>query len=206
VTAIGPLTAATRTGLPAPCVSCTFWQGLGNVTDERRKEAWSQEFGRRHGAFGLLLEAGGGGRAMMQLGPADAFPRAAALPTGPPARRAWLITCAYLEGVPEEDLHGVMERLLLEALADVKRRGAPLVDAFSIIHPSDAGDGERYAGHHTLFDRELLERLGFVPVRSAGRATLMRIDIGGLEPGVGLAGRALAAFRGAWPEARPSPA
>jgi hypothetical protein len=206
VTAVGLVTAATRAGLPAPCVSCTFWQGLGSVSDERRKEAWSQEFGRRHGAFGVTLEAGDAGRAMLQLGPAAAFPRAAALPAGPPARRAWVITCAYLEDVPEEDLHGVMERLLLEALADLKRRGAALVDAFTVVTPTDTGDEERFAGHHTLFDRELLERLGFIPVRSAGPVTLMRLDIGGLEPAAGLAGRARAALRGAWPEARPSPA
>ena len=191
---ITSVTASTRSALPPPCVSCVFWQHDRLVTDERHKAAWAESFGRRHGAFGRVLRDGPAFRGMVQFGPADAFPRALALPAGPPSRDAALVTCTFLEG---EDPAGSCERLLLEALADLKARGVAAVEAFALAYDDEVPVAERFLGHHTLFDRAFLEGLGFVAVRSRGDVALMRIDIGGLEPGPGLVAQAVRLLRNA---------
>ena len=176
---ITPLTAGSRSFLPAPCVSCVFWQHDRVVTDARLKEAWMESFGRRHGAFGRVLHDGPTFRGMVQYGPARAFPRALALAAGPPSRDAALVTCVFLEG---DDAQGSCEHLLLEALADLKTRGMARVEAFALNYPDEVPADERFLGHHTLFDREFLERLGFTPVRATGQVSLMSIELGGMAP------------------------
>jgi hypothetical protein len=204
VSQITSVTAATRATLPAPCISCVFWQHDRLVTDERQKAAWAETFGRRHGAFGRVLHDGPAFRGMVQFGPADAFPRALALPAGPPSRDAALITCTFLEG---EDAEGSCERLLLEALADLKAREMVAVEAFALTYADDVPGAERFLGHHTLFDRAFLEGLGFLPVRSRGDVALMRIDLGGLVRGPGLVAQAVRIVRNAAePHLRGAPA
>ena len=199
-----PLTDATRAGLPAPCVSCVFWQHDRLTSDERRKGAWSQSFERRHGAFGRVLLDQGRFRGMVQFGPAGAFPRALGLPAGPPGRDAALVTCAYIDG---EDPAGTCERLLLEALADLKARGVAAVEAFALRYPDEVGEEDRFLGHHTLFDRDFLEGLGFSVARTHGQVSRMRIALGGLAPGRGLVERARRlAVRPAPTAPRPAPA
>lgn len=201
---ITSVTAATRSVLPAPCISCVFWQHDRLVSDERQKSAWAEAFGRRHGAFGRVLRDGDSFRGMVQFGPADAFPRALALPAGPPSRDAALITCTFLEG---EDPEGSCERLLLEALADLKAREVVAVEAFALSYPDDASVAERFLGHHTLFDRAFLEGLGFSRVRGKGDVALMRIELGGLVRGPGLVSQAVRFVRGAAePDMRGAPA
>jgi hypothetical protein len=185
-------------------VSCTFWQHDRVAADERRKAAWAEAADRRHGGFGRVMHEGAEFRGMVQYAPAELFPRALALPAGPPGRDAALVACSFLEG---EDPEGVCERLLLEALADLKARGATAVEAFALRYPEEVGPADRFLGHHTLFDRDLLERLGFSPVRSTGQVSLMRIALGGLVPGPGLVARALRAARdAALPEPSGAPA
>ncbi|MGD9573117.1 MAG: hypothetical protein AB7V62_14635 [Thermoleophilia bacterium] len=204
MTAITPLTAATRGDLPPPCVSCTFWQHDRVSADERRKAAWAGAAQRRMGGFGRVMHEGAAFRGMVQYGHGDMFPRALALPAGPPGRDAALVTCSFIEG---DDPEGACERLLLEALADLKARGLPAVEAFGLSYPDDVTSADRHLGHHTLFDRGLLERLGFTPVRTAGQVALMRIELGGLVAAPGMVARAVRAARGAMlPEPRPAPA
>jgi hypothetical protein len=204
VSRIVPVTAATRRDLPAPCVSCVFWQHDRAVSDERRKEAWSESFERRHGSFGRVLADDDGARGMIQYGPAVAFPRALGLPAGPPSRDAALVTCTYLEA---DDPAGACERLMLEALADLKARGAAAVEAFGLRYPEEVAARDRFLGHHTLFDRDFLEGLGFAPARTHGQVALMRISLGGLIAGPGPVERARRAIaRAARPHARPAPA
>jgi hypothetical protein len=203
VTSVAPLTSASRRDLPHPCVSCVFWQHDRHVADERRKEAWVEGFERRHGAFGRVLHDDGL-QGMIQYGPGGAFPRALALPAGPPGRDAALVTCTFLEAA---DPAGACERLMLEALADLKARGFPAVEAFALRYPPEVGDRDRFTGHHTLFDRDFLEGLGFAQVRSQGQVALMRIALGGLVPGPGLVERARrAAVRAAVPPGHPAAA
>ncbi|WP_217921879.1 hypothetical protein [Miltoncostaea oceani] len=197
---ISTLTAATRGDLPPPCISCTFWQHDRVVTDERRKEAWAESVQRRHGGFGRVLREGDGFRGMVQYGPAELFPRALALPAGPPGRDAALITCTYLEG---DDPEGACERLLLEALADLKARDVAAVESFAIGYPDEVPSADRFLGHHTLFDRALLERFGFVVVRTSGQVALARIDLRATVPAT--AGRMARALRVARDALAPAP-
>ena len=191
---ISSVTAATRTALPAPCISCVFWQHDRIITDERHKAAWAETFVRRHGPFGRVLHDGATFRGMVQFGPAEAFPRALALPAGPPSRDAALITCTFLEG---DDVEGSCERLLLEALADLKSREIAAVEAFALTYAEDVPSADRFLGHHTLFDRGFLEGLGFIAVRSRGDVSLMRIELGGLVRGPGLVAQAVRLVKGA---------
>jgi hypothetical protein len=204
MTAVSAVTGATRRDLPPPCVSCVFWQHDRAVTDERRKEAWVEGFERRHGAFGRALHDATGFQGMIQYGPAGAFPRALGLPAGPPGRDGALITCTFLEAT---DPAGACERLVLEALADLKARGFPAVEAFALRYPEEVDARDRFTGHHTLFDRDFLEAFGFAPVRDDGQVALMRLALGGLVPGPGLVERARRALaRTVPPSGRPAPA
>ena len=204
MSAVSPLSAGARAELPHPCVSCTFWQHDRIVADERRKASWAESFERRHGAFGRMLHDGGRFLGMIQYGPSTAFPRALGLPAGPPGRDHALVTCTFLES---DDPVGACERLMLEALADLKARGFPAVEAFSLRYPGEVAARDRFVGHHTLFDRDFLERLGFSQVRVQGQVALMRIALGGLVPGPGLVERARRTIaRSAAPTGHPAPA
>ena len=173
MTRVAALTGAERDALPACCVDCTFWQSQKTATSPDGKARWVAAFEEEHGSWGRILLDGDAFLGMLQYGPASAFPRARTLPTGPPRSDGALVTCAFLD---DADPVGALERLLLEALADLKSRDVPSVDAFA----TTVGPGEA-AGHHTLLDRALLERLGFQPVRSRGDVTLMRLALGGIE-------------------------
>ena len=60
-------------------------------------------------------------------------------------------------------------------------------------------------GHHTLFDRDFLEGLGFTRVRTRGQVTLMRLELDGVVPGPGLLERAARLVRPApAPDAAPA--
>lgn len=181
MTRVVRLTSATRDGLPPCCTDCVFWQQRGPATDARAKERWAAQMDGRVGGWGRVLYEAGGFRGMVQYGPATAFARARVMPAGPPGHDAALITCVYMEG---DDLPGTCERLLLEALADMKQRRVRAVEAFALHYPDEVPRGERFDTHHTLFDRDLLVRLGFTPVRTHGQVSLMRLPLGGLQPGM----------------------
>lgn len=200
VSRLVPLTASARDLLPPPCAGCVFWQHPTAVSDGRRRQAWAASFERRHGPHGRVLMREDGFAGLLQYGPSAAFARARLLPSGPPGRDAALITCAFLAG---EDPAGACERLFLEALADLKARGLPAAEAFALGYPDEVPPSERFLGHHTLFDRGFLERLGFAPVRSQGQVALMRLPLGGLAAGPRLAERVARALR---PAAGPEPA
>lgn len=173
MTRVAALTGAERDALPACCIDCTFWQSQRTATSADGKARWIAGVEETHGAWGRILLDGDDFVGMLQYGPASVFPRARALPTGPPRADGALVTCAFVD---DADPAGAMERLLLEALADLKARNIPSVDAFATPAPQGTE-----AGHHTLLDRALLERLGFMPVRRRGDVTLMRLQLGGLQ-------------------------
>lgn len=180
VTSVSPLLSTSRPTLPACCGDCVFWQTRRGVEDGRRRDAWGRAMEDDFGPFGRVLHEGDEFRGMLQYGPAPAFPRAEGMPAGPPDRSAGLVTCSFIEG---DDPVGTCERLLLEALADLKGRGFRAVEAFALVTDDEAPAPQRIAGHHTLFDHALLTGLGFTPVRSAGPVALMRLPLGGLVEG-----------------------
>jgi len=166
-----------------------FWQTLRGTADELKRDQWAHRTEQSFGPWGRMLSDGDQVLGVLQYGPSQAFPRAQVLPAGPPARDAVLITCAYVTG---DDPTGAIERLVLEALADVKGRGMQAIEAFAMRYPDEVPAAERAALNHTLFDLEMLEALGFRAVRSRGQVSLMRMELGGLVPG--LAARARAAI------------
>lgn len=195
-----PLTAAARDRMPAPCADCVFWQHPRRATSARLKERWTRSADEDLGSWGRMLFEDQRFRGLVQYGPSERFPRARTLPAGPPGRVAALITCAYLA---PEDAPGTCERLVLEALADLKARGWAAVEAFALGYPDEVPIADRFVGHHTLFDRAFLARLGFEPSRVHGQVALMRLALAGLEPAAGLAERLA---RRLWPEDAPGPA
>lgn len=158
-----------------------FWQTLRGGSDESQRDRWAHRTERSFGPWGRMLTDGDSVVGVMQYGPSGAFPRAQVMPAGPPGRDAALITCSYVAG---DDPTGSIERLVLEALADIKGRGMQAIEAFGMRYPDEVATHERAALNHTLFDLEMLERLGFSPVRSHGQVSLMRMDLGGLVPGI----------------------
>ena len=115
------LTGAIRAELPDCCGDCVFWQTLTGTTDGRRKAQWIRAHEDVHGAWGRALFEGDVFLGLLQYGPSGAFPRARALPAGPPDPHAVLLTCSFLvEGDPTDTL----ERLLPEALADATKAKA----------------------------------------------------------------------------------
>jgi hypothetical protein len=168
------LTDAIAPDLPECCRDCVFWQARTVASDAARKRRWATHLEERHGAWGRVLFDGDTFLGRLQYAPAAAFPRARVLPSGPPRPDGALITCAYLA---PEDADGTLERLLLEALADLKGRGYATVDAFAIASDGESPD----AAHHTLLHGGTLARLGFTPVRTHGAVMLMRLELRGLD-------------------------
>ena len=172
------LTGAIRNELPVCCTHCVFWQTLTSATDARRKDRWVREFEDRHGAWGRALFDGDTFLGLLQYGPASVFPRSRSLPAGPPTPDGVLLTCSYLT---EGDPVGALERLLLEALADAKARSFTTVDAFAVGDDHAPLADRQLLGHHTLFHRPALLRMGFQDERTRGQVTLMRLALRGLQ-------------------------
>ncbi|MFN8108295.1 MAG: hypothetical protein U0Y82_00330 [Thermoleophilia bacterium] len=177
---VTPLTGAVRDELPACCRDCVFWQRLRGAVDPPAKRRWVRDTEATFGPWGRAVHLGPGVHGFIQYGPSAAFPRAHLLPCGPPHRQGALITCAHLAG---DDRPGTCERLLLEALADLKARDLPCVDVFTVRAPDDMPISERFFPHQTLFDRTFMQRFGFQEVRSSGPVALMRLELAGLIPG-----------------------
>lgn len=196
-----PLNRSSARHLPEPCIDCVFWQHATKVSDGRTKQRWSDDTQAADGSWGRMLMEDERFRGLVQYGPSARFVRAKALPAGPASADAGLITCTFLA---PDDAPGSAERLMLEALADLKARGLPAAEAFALSYPDEVSVGERFIGHHTLFDREFLEGLGFSAARSQGQVALMRLDLSGIEPAPG---RVSGFVRRLLPEAlRPGPA
>ncbi len=176
-----PLTRASVRHLPACCTDCVFWQTLRGDADWKRHTAWAERIERDFGPWGRVLTDGDDVRGILQYGPSSAFPRAKVLPAGPPSRDAALVTCAYVTG---PDAAAALERLLLEALADIKGRGIAAIEVFAMRYPVEVAPADRAVLNHTLFDLDMLGRLGFRTVRSKGQVSLMRLELGPLVPGM----------------------
>lgn len=174
--------------LPSCCADCVFWQTLRGTSDESERDRWAHRTEHAFGPWGRMLSDGESVLGVLQYGPATAFPRARVLPAGPPGRDSALITCAYVTGA---DPAGSIERLVLEALADIKGRGMQAIEAFGMRYPDEVAPEERAALGHTLFDLDMLERLGFRVVRADGQVSLMRMELGGLVAGLAERARAV---------------
>ena len=172
------LTKLTLETAPAVCHQCIWWQTRGRR--EVDKDRWTEKVELEFGSFGTVYYDGDGlVLGSMQYGPAPLFPRAQELPGGPPSDDAMLVTCAYLR---DETSPWVLQSLFLAAIGEARERGARAVEAFVYRYPEGESVYERFHVHKTIFPADFLGDFGFRIVRSAGRAGLARLELGGLIP------------------------
>jgi hypothetical protein len=175
---VAGLTGATLQTAPTVCHECVWWQS--RTSRETNKQRWIEKVEEEWGAWGTVYyDADGRVLGSMQYGPADAFPRAAELPAGPPSEDALLVTCAYLVN---PSTPWVMQSLFLAAIGDAKDKGAKAVETFAYRYPEGQSLAQRFHVHKTVFPRDFLSDFGFRTVRTAGRVELVRLELGGLQP------------------------
>jgi hypothetical protein len=173
-----PVTTASITHAPPPCVGCVFWQSRSGRSAPKGK--WAERIEGDYGPWGTLY-FGDGDRLLgfIQFGPSGHFPRAFELPAGPPSSDAVLITCAYLVDLSAP---WVLQSLFLSAIGDAKEKGAKAVETFGYRYPEGESAYERFYVHRTIFPSDFLADFGFYPVRWEGRIALARLELGGLQP------------------------
>jgi hypothetical protein len=175
---VAGLTGATLPTAPEVCHGCVWWQSRpGKHADKRR---WVEKAETEWGAWGTVYYDGDGRLlGSMQYGPAELFPRAAALPAGPPSADAVLVTCAY---IVDASTPWVMQSLFLAAIGDARDKGAKALETFAYRYAEQESPYERFQVHKTIFPSDFLSDFGFLPIRRAGRVELARLDFGGLQP------------------------
>ena len=158
-----PVTAASITHAPPPCVGCVFWQSGGRRSAPKGK--WADRVEDEWGPWGTLY-FGDEDRlyGFMQYGPAALFPRAFELPAGPPSDDAVLVTCAYLV---DQSAPWVMQSLFLAAIGEARDKGAKGLEAFAYRYPEGESAYERFHVHRTIFPRDFLSDFGFLTVRAS---------------------------------------
>jgi hypothetical protein len=198
------LTKLTLETAPTVCHECIWWQQRGRRGVD--KDRWMERVETEFGAFGTVYyDSDGRVLGSMQYGPVEAFPRAQELPGGPATPGAMLVTCAYLV---DESSPWVLQSLFLAAIGEARDRGASGLEAFSYRYPERESAYTRFRVHKTVFPQDFLADFGFRVVRSAGRAGLARLELGGLQPVTeGRREQVLRAVRGAFgiPEPVPAP-
>ena len=140
---------------------CMWWrQRTGNR--ERNKVAL-EGLVRAGREPGLLAYDSGRAVGWVSVGPRTEFGQLVRSRTYRPADEdadVWAIVCLYVH--PGARRRGVAQALAEAAVEHALRRGAAAIEAF----PHERGD---YMGR-----RDLFARLGFQPVRAAGKRTIMR--------------------------------
>jgi hypothetical protein len=76
----------------------------------------------------------------------------------------------------------VLQSLFLAAIGDVRDKGAAALEAFAYRYDEGESNEERFRVHRTVFPSDFLGDFGFLPVRTAGRVELARLELGGLQP------------------------
>jgi hypothetical protein len=173
VSALDHLTGATIGSAPEPCRACMWWQTRpGREPAEKRRfiDHVEDEFG----PWGQLYHQNGEMLGLIQYGPATAFPRAAGMPAGPPTRDAVIVTCAYLVSATTP---WVLQSLVLAAIGDCRDRGCAALEAFGYRYAQGESFPTRFLRHRTIFPIDFLADFGFAAHRSAGRISLMRLDL-----------------------------
>jgi hypothetical protein len=170
------LTGATDRLRPSVCQGCAWWQQPTRAREADRGR-WIGEVEERFGSWGKLYMDGERHVASLQYGPAQAFPRGASLPAGPPSGDAVLVTCSYIS---DPSSPWALQSLFLACLGESKDRGAAAVEAFAYVYEQRGDFESRFLHHRTIFPRDFLADLGFRTLRVDGRVELMRLELGGL--------------------------
>jgi hypothetical protein len=184
-----PVTGASIVHAPPVCVGCVFWQSRGQRL--AAKGRWAEKIEDDWGPWGTLYRVDGDRLlGFIQYGPAEHFPRAFELPSGPPSSDAVLVTCAYLV-----DLRApwVLQSLFLSVIGEARDRGVKAIETFGYRYPEGEPAYERFVVHRTIFPADFLADFGFYPVRWEGEVALARLELGGLQPAA--EGKAAVAWR-----------
>ena len=192
---VAGLTGVTIETAPSVCRPCVWWQFRAGRAGS--KDRWIAKAEEEWGAWGsVYYDDDGRVLGSIQYGPAAFFGRAAELPAGPPSDDAVLVTCAYLT---DPSTPWVMQSLFLAAIGEARDKRAKALETFAYRYPEGESSYERFQVHKTIFPRDFLADFGFLPVRSAGRVELARLELGGLQPVVeGKRARALRAVKDAF--------
>ena len=146
--------------MPANCW-CMWWRHrTGDATENKAAMRAIVSQGREPG---LLAYEDGAPVGWMSIAPRDEFHqlvRSLVYGRRESEPNVWSIVCFYID--PRAKKHGVVTALLQAGIDHAVGRGATAVEAY----PHERGD---YMGAPRWF-----ERLGFEPVRSAGKRTIMR--------------------------------
>ncbi len=111
---------------------------------------------------------------LIQYGPAAAFPRAAAMPAGPPPATRWSSPARIWSTANSP---WVLQSLVLAAIGECRDRGCAALEAFGYRYPQGESFPTRFLRHRTIFPHDFLADFGFVSHRAAGRVHLMRLDL-----------------------------
>ncbi|HEY3961392.1 MAG TPA: hypothetical protein VGL84_02615 [Gaiellaceae bacterium] len=172
------LTKLTLETAPSVCHECVWWQSRNNRSLDKGR--WMEKVELEFGPFGTVYyDSDRRVLGSMQYGPAHAFPRAWELPAGPPTSDSMLITCAYLV---DQSNPWVLQSLFLAAIGEARDRGARGLEAFSYRYGEGESPYERFRVHRTVFPQDFLSDFGFLPLRTVGRVSLSRLELGGLQP------------------------
>ena len=115
---------------------------------------------------------------LIQYGPAAAFPRAATMPAGPPARDAVVITCAYLTDVNSP---WVLQSLVLAAIGECNDRGWPALEGFGYRYAAAGIVPDPVSPPSNNLPAGLPGRLRVSADARFGQNALMRLDLRTLE-------------------------
>ena len=162
------LTGLTLETAPSVCHDCVWWQARGSRNVDKGR--WIERVESGWGSWGTIYRDDDGRMlGTMQYGPADAFPRAATLPAGPPSDDAMLVTCAYLAS---DAAQWVLQSLFLAAIGEARERKVGALEAFAYRYAEGESAYERFRVHRTVFPRDFLADFGFHTVRAAGLVEL----------------------------------
>ena len=138
------LTKLTLETAPTVCHDCIWWQTRGRRSPD--KDRWMEKVELDFGALGTVYyDSDGRVLGSMQYGPAQAFPRAAELPGGPPSDDAMLVTCAYL--VDRRRARGCCSRSSSRRSARRATAARASLEAFSYRYPEGESAYERFRVH-----------------------------------------------------------
>jgi GNAT superfamily N-acetyltransferase len=163
--------------LPAPCVSCIFWEldpalAAGSIARGEPgldKESWLSSALLEWGSVGQIAYVDGIPAGYITYAPPYLVPRATAFPTTPVAADAVMLMTTRV--VPDFAGQGLGRVLIQGAAKDVMRRGVRAIEAFGYL-----GDPEAYKAA-CVIPAKFLTAVGFKTVREHHTYPRLRLDL-----------------------------
>jgi GNAT superfamily N-acetyltransferase len=163
--------------LPAPCLSCIFWEldpALAAASIARGdpgldKESWLSSALLEWGSVGQIGYVDTVPAGYVTYAPPHLVPRAAAFPTAPISADAVLLMTARV--VPEFAGQGLGRVLIQSAAKDVMRRGVRAVEVFGYLGEPDSAKGA------CVIPADFLTAVGFKTVREHRLYPRLRLDL-----------------------------